>query len=639
MQTNVTLQANTMSTNVATAADRMRVAVNAAWSSLQASTKAAWADITTTVTNAIKAIVTPINALITGFNNVAKALDIDGTVPTITVAFATGGMVPGFAKGGMSDFRKGGAAPGFAPGKDRIPAMLSPGEGVLTPEAVRGLGGPGFIHAANRKWAGHRGAGKGGPSWRKYRRGQQREGRRGMRRFALGGMALNQQSLATGMPGKDGMMEFLTGSITAQVAAGLARAGVSQSLVTQGSFSNSVAASGGTHSGDGVVDLGTTSTDVLARLIAAGWAAWIRTPEQGFAYHIHAVLMNASGLSPTAAAQVLDFMRGGSGLGAGSVDPNSLAGLGLGIDPGEMLKKIVNGDNDSTIAGMGQYILALLDKEMVTAAFADKKKDLDAAKVGGGVFGQSLKAMGSKTYTGIIDKVMKEVEKAKAALAALMSSGGAIMGGPVPAGMAPAVFTSFWDDFQPMANGQQMNSTAIASSYLPLGSSVTVAYGGKSVTSTIQDMGPAQFVYDRYPGMAVLDLAEPLMQYFTGSRSNLVQGSWKLNSVGSGRTLYGTRLRGFQDGGIAAYDRGGWIPQGYSTVYNGTGKPELATPADDLANLAAAIRTGGTGGDNCVHVELNFNGPVSNGDDVRRAVDEAIPKLRSAVQARSGSRC
>jgi hypothetical protein len=54
---------------------------------------------------------------------------------------------------------------------------------------------------------------------------------------------------------------------------------------------------------------------------------------------------------------------------------------------------------------------------------------------------------------------------------------------------------------------------------------------------------------------------------------------------------------------------------------------------------ARSARSSYSGRDDCnVNVEFNFNGPVNNGDDVRRAVDEAIPKLRSALQARSGAR-
>jgi phage-related minor tail protein len=48
---------------------------------------------------------------------------------------------------------KGGTIPGYSPGNDRYHAVLSPGEGVLVPEAVRGLGGPGAINYLNNKFA------------------------------------------------------------------------------------------------------------------------------------------------------------------------------------------------------------------------------------------------------------------------------------------------------------------------------------------------------------------------------------------------------------------------------------------------------------------------------------------------------
>ncbi|MFI6052774.1 CHAP domain-containing protein [Streptomyces violascens] len=46
-------------------------------------------------------------------------------------------------------FATGGVVPGYAPGNDTVPAVLSPGEGILRPEVVRALG-PDVIHAWNR---------------------------------------------------------------------------------------------------------------------------------------------------------------------------------------------------------------------------------------------------------------------------------------------------------------------------------------------------------------------------------------------------------------------------------------------------------------------------------------------------------
>ena len=51
--------------------------------------------------------------------------------------------------GELHPFAKGGVVPGYAPGHDTVHAILSPGEGILVPEAVRMLGGPGAVHHLN----------------------------------------------------------------------------------------------------------------------------------------------------------------------------------------------------------------------------------------------------------------------------------------------------------------------------------------------------------------------------------------------------------------------------------------------------------------------------------------------------------
>ncbi|MBM9509996.1 hypothetical protein [Actinacidiphila acididurans] len=48
-------------------------------------------------------------------------------------------------------FDAGGTVPGYAPMRDTVPAVLSPGEGVLVPEATRALGGESGINAINRQ--------------------------------------------------------------------------------------------------------------------------------------------------------------------------------------------------------------------------------------------------------------------------------------------------------------------------------------------------------------------------------------------------------------------------------------------------------------------------------------------------------
>jgi SLT domain-containing protein len=56
----------------------------------------------------------------------------------------------------------GGVLPGYAPGRDTVPALLSPGEGVLTPQATRGLGGEQGIGAINQHFGSSSSQGGGG---------------------------------------------------------------------------------------------------------------------------------------------------------------------------------------------------------------------------------------------------------------------------------------------------------------------------------------------------------------------------------------------------------------------------------------------------------------------------------------------
>jgi hypothetical protein len=59
------------------------------------------------------------------------------------------GVVPGLPDLPKVKFATGGILPGYSPGTDSVLAMLSPGEGILRPEAVKALGAD-FIHSANR---------------------------------------------------------------------------------------------------------------------------------------------------------------------------------------------------------------------------------------------------------------------------------------------------------------------------------------------------------------------------------------------------------------------------------------------------------------------------------------------------------
>lgn len=66
------------------------------------------------------------------------------------------GISSAFSKLG---FATGGVVPGYSPGVDNHTVAVSGGEGILTPEATRALGGESFINSANSRYAGYRGGG------------------------------------------------------------------------------------------------------------------------------------------------------------------------------------------------------------------------------------------------------------------------------------------------------------------------------------------------------------------------------------------------------------------------------------------------------------------------------------------------
>jgi hypothetical protein len=90
--------------------------------------------------------------------------------------------------------------------------------------------------------------------------------------------------------------------------------------LTQGSYTSSNPGSAGTHDGGGVVDIGVSSMTATQRwqtvraLRTVGFAAWLRTPDDGFAYHIHAAAVSDPDMSRQARDQVHDYYFGRNGL-------------------------------------------------------------------------------------------------------------------------------------------------------------------------------------------------------------------------------------------------------------------------------------------------------------------------------------
>ncbi len=99
--------------------------------------------------------------------------------------------------------------------------------------------------------------------------------------------------------------------------------------IVQGSYSGSVAASGGTHDGGGALDVHTASypqrtvDHMVKALRTAGFAAWSRgRGHDSFDPHIHAIAIGDRELSSSARAQVQDYFAGRSGLVGGAPDPD-----------------------------------------------------------------------------------------------------------------------------------------------------------------------------------------------------------------------------------------------------------------------------------------------------------------------------
>lgn len=96
--------------------------------------------------------------------------------------------------------------------------------------------------------------------------------------------------------------------------------------LTQGSYTTGNPSSAGTHDGGGVVDVNVSSMSATQRwqtvkaMRDVGFAAWLRTPEQGFSYHIHANAVGDTDMSAPAQRQVHDYFYGLNGLASHAAD-------------------------------------------------------------------------------------------------------------------------------------------------------------------------------------------------------------------------------------------------------------------------------------------------------------------------------
>jgi TP901 family phage tail tape measure protein len=138
---------------------------NTVWTGIKRVAGSIWGDIKGFFTNGINDIIGIINWFIGAIDHI-PGVHI-GQIAKIGQGGGGGGGPRsrhggaaagpgGGAYGGVMGGAFAGVLPGYAPGRDTELAVLAKGEGVLVPEAVRGLG-PQFVHWANRHFSSRRG--------------------------------------------------------------------------------------------------------------------------------------------------------------------------------------------------------------------------------------------------------------------------------------------------------------------------------------------------------------------------------------------------------------------------------------------------------------------------------------------------
>ncbi len=114
------------------------------WSGITDIARQVWENVRRGFVDGVNGVIRIINGFAGVINQVAGMLGFTINLGVPELAYAVGGPVPAnvpvAGRGQLTAFATGGALPGYAPGRDTIPAMLSPGEYVIRPEAARVIG-------------------------------------------------------------------------------------------------------------------------------------------------------------------------------------------------------------------------------------------------------------------------------------------------------------------------------------------------------------------------------------------------------------------------------------------------------------------------------------------------------------------
>jgi len=153
----------------------VRNAWNSTWTWVKNFSAGIWHDITSAAQQFWQGITHGFQNLVTGIKNIWHGLQDAAKTPVkwvIQYVFNDGIVkivhaihdiigIPDMKPIATAGWARGGVIPGWSPGVDNVLVPVSGGEGILTPEAVVGIGGPAVIDMLNRTYAGYRGGGYG----------------------------------------------------------------------------------------------------------------------------------------------------------------------------------------------------------------------------------------------------------------------------------------------------------------------------------------------------------------------------------------------------------------------------------------------------------------------------------------------
>jgi SLT domain-containing protein/phage-related protein len=151
----------TIKTTVSNAVTTLASTLSGAWTGMRNTAQTIWTGIQTTIQNVLNGMQTAFRNAVSAIGTIWNGLRAAAQAPVtfvVNTVYNNGIRRAWNAVAGLVGLNQlpaitmavGGLVPGgYTPGRDSVPALLSPGEGVLVPEAVRGIAGALGTSASN----------------------------------------------------------------------------------------------------------------------------------------------------------------------------------------------------------------------------------------------------------------------------------------------------------------------------------------------------------------------------------------------------------------------------------------------------------------------------------------------------------